>query len=63
MKPIEEFTVQQTAQHLGVTLKYVRDLLYEGKLRGAYKTGRIWRIPARAVQEWRQSHAAHGVQR
>jgi excisionase family DNA binding protein len=55
MKRTEEFTVQQTALRLGVTLKYVRDLLYEGKLRGAHKEGRVWRIPARAVEEWNQA--------
>ena len=63
MKRIEEFTVQQTAQHLGVTMKYVRDLLYEGKLPGAHKAGRVWRIPASAIQEWRQSRATTSVQR
>jgi len=63
MKRTEEFTVQQTALRLGVTLKYVRDLLYGGKLPGAYKKGRVWSIPASAVGEWRQSHATGRIQR
>ena len=51
MKRAKEFTVRQTAQRLGVTLKYVRDLLYEGKFPGAKKTGHKWAIPAPAVDE------------
>jgi excisionase family DNA binding protein len=35
---------------LGYTQKYIRDLLYEGKLSGAQKQGREWRIPAAAVE-------------
>lgn len=50
-----ELTVQQTALRLKVTLKYIRDLLYEAKLPGAYKDGRIWRIPASAVEQWQQA--------
>jgi excisionase family DNA binding protein len=54
MKQASELTVQQTALRLGVTLKYVRDLLYEQKLPGAHKKSRAWRIPAAAVEQWRQ---------
>jgi len=50
VKQAKELTVQQTAQRLGVTLKYVRDLLYEGKLPGAKKVGRQWLIPSSAVE-------------
>ena len=50
MKQAKELTVQQTAQRLGVTLKYVRDLLYESKLPGAKKVGRQWLIPSSAVE-------------
>jgi excisionase family DNA binding protein len=49
MKRANDLTVQQAALRLGVTLKYVRDLLYEGKLPGATKLGRKWAIPAAAV--------------
>jgi len=37
MSEAKPLTVQQTAERLGVTLKYVRDLLYESKLPGAKK--------------------------
>ena len=50
MGQTKELTVQQTALRLGVTLKYVRDLLYEQKLTGAQKMGRVWRIPAASVE-------------
>jgi len=50
MKQTRELTVQQAALQLGITLKYVRDLLYEGKLPGAHKQGRAWRIPASAIE-------------
>lgn len=49
MKRANDMTVQQAAFRLGVTLKYIRDLLYEGKLSGATKSGRKWAIPAAAV--------------
>ena len=51
MKQDKNLTVRQAAGRLGVTLKYVRDLLYEGKLSGARKTGKRWMIPAAAVEE------------
>ena len=44
-------TVRQTAVRLGYTQKYIRDLLYERRLPGAYKVGRQWRIPAKVVAE------------
>lgn len=43
-------TVRQAAMKLGNTQKYVRDLLYEGRLPGATKVGRAWAIPASAVE-------------
>ena len=48
---MKTLTVRQTAQKLGVTLKYVFDLLYAGRLRGAKKRGRAWSIPEDAVEE------------
>jgi excisionase family DNA binding protein len=51
----EALTVQQTALRLGVTLKYVRDLLYERKLPGAQKKGRVWQIPVSALERWKQT--------
>lgn len=43
-------TVRQAAVKLGNTQKYVRDLLYEGRLPGATKVGRKWLIPLTAIE-------------
>ncbi|MGA3294967.1 MAG: excisionase family DNA-binding protein [Candidatus Acidiferrales bacterium] len=54
MKRTKELTVQEAALRLGVTLKYVRDLIAERKLEGARLLGKGpgkgWRIPAAAVE-------------
>ena len=42
--------VRDAARKLSVTIKYVYDLLYMGKLPG-HKIGRQWRIPAEAVED------------
>lgn len=42
--------VRDAARKLSVTIKYVYDLLYMGKLPGQ-KIGRQWRIPAEAVED------------
>lgn len=55
MKQTKELTVQEAALRMGVTMKYVRDLLYERKLPGAHKKGRIWRIPTEEFEHWRQA--------
>jgi excisionase family DNA binding protein len=63
VKQIKGLTVQQAAMQLGVSLKYVRDLLYEQKLQGALKKGRVWQIPAAAVEarlKARQTQEEHG---
>jgi excisionase family DNA binding protein len=44
-------TVREAASQLGYTQKYVRDLLYEQRLPGAYKNGRVWRIPVLAIAD------------
>jgi excisionase family DNA binding protein len=49
MNSAKALTVRQTASKLQCTQKWVRDLLYEGKLEGARKVGRHWRIPTAAV--------------
>jgi excisionase family DNA binding protein len=56
----KQLTVQQTALRLGVTLKYVRDLLYESKLPGAKKVGRQWLIPAAAIEGRLKARQAQG---
>ena len=54
MSEAKEVTVKEAAARLGVTLKYVRDLIAEDKLAGARFLGRGfgkgWRIPADAVE-------------
>lgn len=54
MKRTDELTVQEAALRMGVTLKYVRDLIAERKLVGARFLGRGpgkgWRIPTAAVE-------------
>jgi excisionase family DNA binding protein len=42
--------VREVARKLNVTTKYVYDLLYCGKLLGAEKVARQWRIPVEAVE-------------
>jgi excisionase family DNA binding protein len=41
--------IAEAARKLNVTLKYIYDLVYSGRL-PAEKTGRTWRIPESAVE-------------
>jgi excisionase family DNA binding protein len=50
VKPNKILTTRQTAQALGIGLRHVLTLLYEGKLPGARKNGRKWAIPTAAVE-------------
>lgn len=50
MSTAKSLSVRETASRLGHTQKYVRDLLYEGRLKGAKKVGRQWAIPAATVE-------------
>jgi len=43
-------TVRQAAERLGVGIRQVLTLLYEGKLPGSYKLGLQWQIPEEAVE-------------
>jgi excisionase family DNA binding protein len=45
-----ELTVREVAVELQCTLKFVYDLLWAGRLEGAQKVGRTWRIPVEAVE-------------
>lgn len=38
-------SVQEAAQMLGVTERYIRKMLVGGRIQGAVKTGRDWLIP------------------
>lgn len=45
----EMLTPKETADHLRVTPRTVRNLIDRGEIAGAVKVGRQWRIPAAAV--------------
>jgi excisionase family DNA binding protein len=47
------YSVRQAAGLLGCTIKYVRDLLYEGRL-NAEKLGRTWQIDSKSLEAFRQ---------
>jgi excisionase family DNA binding protein len=49
MGKCSDLTVRRAARELGCTLKYIYDLLYEGKLKGT-KVSREWRIPTAALE-------------
>jgi hypothetical protein len=46
---------------LQFTQKYIRDLLYEGKLAGAKKVGRQWVIPAAIVEARLKARQSQGL--
>jgi excisionase family DNA binding protein len=43
--------VREAITLLGCTRTYIYDLLCEGKLPGAYKEARAWRIPQAAIEQ------------
>lgn len=43
-----ELTARQAAQRLGVSLHFIYQLLWSGKLSGK-KTGKVWLIPEREI--------------
>lgn len=49
MKRPHSLGVRDTAKSLGVSLKFVYDLVWAGKLE-AEKVGKTWRIPASAIE-------------
>ena len=57
MKRQEFFTVRDTAKRLGVSIKFMYDLIWAGKL-DATKVGKVWRIPASAVEKRLQRRGA-----
>lgn len=44
-------SVRDAITKLGCTRTYIYDLLCEGRLQGAYKEGRVWRIPVAAIEQ------------
>ncbi|MGM9535706.1 MAG: Fic family protein [Intestinibacter sp.] len=43
-------TVKQAAEKWGISDRRIRELCSEGKIQGAYKEGRVWRIPINATK-------------
>jgi excisionase family DNA binding protein len=50
-------TVRQAAGTLGVGIRHILTLLYEGKLPGSYKLGMQWQIPEAAVKAQEEAHS------
>jgi excisionase family DNA binding protein len=45
----EDLTVEQAAKHLHRSESTIRDWVESGRLPGAYKRGRVWRVPRAAL--------------
>ena len=45
----EAISVKETARRLGVSIRFVRDLVWAGQLPGE-KVNKVWRIPVSAVE-------------
>jgi excisionase family DNA binding protein len=56
MRNTDALSVPETAKLLDCTTKYVFDLLHAGRLHGARKGGRVWRVPSAAVHAYLTSH-------
>lgn len=46
---VEELSIKDAARRLGVSIRYIRDLVWSGQLE-AEKTAGVWRIPSDAVE-------------
>jgi len=58
-KPEEEmFTLLETASELGVTTRTVKTYIYSGRLPGAIKGPRGWRIPKNDALKLKEEWAA-----
>lgn len=49
---LDSLTIIEAAEALGVSDRQVRYLVASGRLEGAYKIGRFWRIPRPAVDAY-----------
>jgi excisionase family DNA binding protein len=45
----DDLTVEQAAKHLHRSESTIRDWVESGRLPGAYKRGRVWRVPRTAL--------------
>jgi len=48
MRTIETRSIREAARQLGVSIRFVYDLVWSGKL-PAQKVDKVWRIPASAI--------------
>jgi hypothetical protein len=55
------FSVYAAAREYGCSSHWMRILLAEGRLAGAKKVGREWRIPAEAIELLRTQRQAGGL--
>jgi excisionase family DNA binding protein len=55
----DDLTVGQVAASLNRPESTIRDWLYSGRLTGAYKRGKVWRVPRTAVDKGRLGRAPH----
>ncbi len=64
----ENLTPSQAARQMGTTLDWVYRELRAGRMRGAVKSGKQWKIPAQVVKERakareQQNNGTPGLQR
>jgi excisionase family DNA binding protein len=57
----DALTVKETAQRLGVSHRYVMQLIAEGKLEGSFILGHMRFIPRSAVERWAQKRQGNGT--
>jgi len=55
----DELTVAQVAASLNRPESTIRDWLFSGRLTGAYKRGKVWRVPRTALEKGRLGRAPH----
>ena len=55
MKRMKMLSPREAALMRRCTLKYIYDLLYAGRLPGAFKAGRQWKIPAKSLEPRRKT--------
>jgi excisionase family DNA binding protein len=60
---MSDLSVREAAIELHSTTKWVYDLLYAGRLPGAVKAGRVWRIPRGAVRQRKPTVSRRGRER
>lgn len=50
--PETTYSTKEAAEYLKVSVNRVLDLIEEGRLPGAYRVGRVWKIPAESVESF-----------